>query len=148
MSALKGFALVRLVSEAYCLFNNGRGLSNKSSKEHSSIMVEALGRAEVFEEVQEFVGIIPLKLRAWIWSILLLSSRVHGHMKVAKYALEKLIELNPSECSEHIMLNIHKFKWLNIHEFNCINVPTLFHVFIEEGFWCTSNQQCNVKLSR
>lgn len=90
-----------LVGEAYCLFLSMEEVYHiEPSEEHYSIMVEALGRAGMFEEVQEFIkGIVPGKLCPLIWRTFLLSSRVHGDMKLAKYALDKLLELDPGDFS-------------------------------------------------
>lgn len=96
-SALKAYALMGLVGEAYRLFLSMEEVYYiEPSEEHYSIMVEALGRAGMFEEVLEFIkGIVPGKLCPLIWRTLLLSSRVHGDMKLAKYSLDKLLELDP-----------------------------------------------------
>ncbi|XP_024035665.1 pentatricopeptide repeat-containing protein At4g14820-like [Citrus clementina] len=100
-SALKAYALMGLVGEAYRLFLSMEEVYHiEPSEEHYSIMVEALGRAGMFEEVLEFIkGIVPGKLCPLIWRTLLLSSRVHGDMKLAKYALDKLLELDPGDFS-------------------------------------------------
>lgn len=105
-SALKACALMGLVGEAYRLFMSMEEVYHiEPSEEHYSIMVEALGRAGMFEEVQEFIkGIVPGKLGPLIWRSLLLSSRVHGDTKLAKHALDKLIELDPDDCSANLML--------------------------------------------
>ncbi|KAK9185686.1 hypothetical protein WN943_026045 [Citrus x changshan-huyou] len=76
-SALKAYPLMGLVGEAYRLFLSMEEVYHiEPSEEHYSIMVEALGRAGMFEEV-----------------------RVHGDMKLAKYALDKLLELDPGDFS-------------------------------------------------
>lgn len=100
-SALKAYALMGLVGEAYRLFLSMEEVYHiEPSEEHYSIMVEALGRAGMFEEVLEFIkGIVPGKLCPLIWRTLLLSSRVHGDMKLAKYSLDKLLELDPGDFS-------------------------------------------------
>ncbi|XP_031270600.1 pentatricopeptide repeat-containing protein At4g21065-like [Pistacia vera] len=105
-SALKAYAQMGMVDEAYRLFTLMEEVYViEPSQEHYSCMVEAFSRAGMFEEVQNFInGIIPVKLGALIWRTLLWSCRVHGNMKVAKYALEKLVELDPSDCSTQILL--------------------------------------------
>ncbi|KDO51329.1 hypothetical protein CISIN_1g047393mg, partial [Citrus sinensis] len=113
-SALKAYALMGLVGEAYRLFLSMEEVYHiEPSEEHYSIMVEALGRAGMFEEVLEFIkGIVPGKLCPLIWRTLLLSSRVHGDMKLAKYALDKLLELDPGMyvgCWIEIQNKIYEF---------------------------------------
>lgn len=105
-SALKACAQMGMVDEAYRLFASMKEVyAIEPSEEHYSCMVEALSRAGMFEEVQNFIsGIIPVKLGALIWRTLLWSCHIHGNMKVAKYALEKLVELNPSDCSTQTLL--------------------------------------------
>ncbi|KAH9660025.1 hypothetical protein KPL70_024069 [Citrus sinensis] len=72
-SALKAYPLMGLVGEAYRLFLSMEEVYHiEPSEEHYSIMVEALGRAGI---------------------------RVHGDMKLAKYALDKLLELDPGDFS-------------------------------------------------
>ncbi|KAL5765542.1 hypothetical protein ACOSP7_016159 [Xanthoceras sorbifolium] len=105
-SALNACALMGMTDEAYHLFMSmDKVYGIEPSEEHYSCMVEALGRAGMFEDVQEFINRMPpVKLGALIWKSLLLSCRVHGDIKLAKYALEKLVELDPSDSSVYLML--------------------------------------------
>ncbi|KAK4857124.1 hypothetical protein QYF36_024796 [Acer negundo] len=105
-SALKACALTGMTDEAYRLFMSMEEVYGiEPSEEHCSCMVEALGRAGMFEDAQEFIkGMPQVKLGALIWKSLLLPCRIHGNMKMAKYALEKLVELDSSDRSAHPML--------------------------------------------
>ncbi|XP_043712625.1 pentatricopeptide repeat-containing protein At5g04780, mitochondrial-like [Telopea speciosissima] len=86
------------------------------SVEHYCCMVEVLGRAGMYEEALEFIdGVIPFKPRPLVWRTLLSSCRINGNMKVAKYAIEKLLEVEPGDFAanlllEQVLLTLGKWK--------------------------------------
>ena len=105
-SVLNACAQMGLVDEAFRLFFSMKEVYGiEPLEEHYSCMVEVLGRAGMFEEVLDFINGVPtFKLGPLIWRTLLSSSRIHGNMKVAKYAAEKLLELEPSDFSANLLL--------------------------------------------
>ncbi|XWS71486.1 hypothetical protein CRYUN_Cryun03dG0141900 [Craigia yunnanensis] len=57
----------------------------------------------MLEEVENFIDeVIPDKVGTMIWRTLLSSARIIGNMDVAKFALEKLLELDPRSNSSRI----------------------------------------------
>ncbi|KAK8562451.1 hypothetical protein V6N13_018953 [Hibiscus sabdariffa] len=75
------------------------------SEEHYSCIVEAFMRAGMLEEVENFVDeVLPGKNGTNIWNTLLSSARVTGNMDMARFALEKLLELDPNDCFANLLL--------------------------------------------
>ncbi|KAK6936185.1 Pentatricopeptide repeat [Dillenia turbinata] len=105
-AVLRACAQLGLVDEAYRLFTLMEEVHRiEPSEEHYSSMVEVLGRAGMFEDIEDFInGVEPTRLGALTWWALISSCRLHGNMKVAKYAVEKLLELNPSDSSADLLL--------------------------------------------
>ncbi|XP_010244176.2 PREDICTED: pentatricopeptide repeat-containing protein At2g03880, mitochondrial-like [Nelumbo nucifera] len=105
-SVLKACAQKGLVDEAFHLFismNEIYGI--KPSMEHYSCLVEVMGRAGRFEDALDFIDeAIPFEPGPLIWKTLLSSCRIHNNMGVAKYAAEKLLELEPSDLSANLLL--------------------------------------------
>ncbi|XP_077241240.1 pentatricopeptide repeat-containing protein At4g13650-like [Tasmannia lanceolata] len=104
----EAFRLFAKMSENYCI---------EPSVEHYSCMVEVLGRAGMFYEAEEFINnVIPFEPGGLIWGALLSSCRIHGNLRFAKYAAEKLLELEPSDCTANLLLEqvlLTEGKWDN-----------------------------------
>ncbi|XP_073059322.1 pentatricopeptide repeat-containing protein At1g74630-like [Primulina eburnea] len=73
--------------------------------EHFGCMVDLLARAGVLEHAVEFVQKMPIKPDSVIWSTLLAASRVHKNIKLAELSLQKLIELDPQNPANYVMLS-------------------------------------------
>ncbi|XP_076924336.1 pentatricopeptide repeat-containing protein At3g29230-like [Bidens hawaiensis] len=73
--------------------------------EHYGCMVDLLSRAGLIEEAVEFVNNMPMKPDNVIWTNLLGASRVYKNIKVAELCLQKLIELEPENPSNYVMLS-------------------------------------------
>ncbi|RWR97171.1 pentatricopeptide repeat-containing protein, mitochondrial-like protein [Cinnamomum micranthum f. kanehirae] len=105
-SVLKACAQLGLVNDAFWFFismNKDYGI--EPSAEHYSHMVDVLGRAGRFEDAKAFIKEdLPFKPDSHIWRTLLSSCRIQGNMRVAKYAAEKLLELEPSDCAANLLL--------------------------------------------
>ncbi|PIA58926.1 hypothetical protein AQUCO_00400053v1 [Aquilegia coerulea] len=106
ISVLKAYGQMGLVDEAFRLFNSMDGhYGIEPSIEHYSCMIEVLGRSEKFENAHSFIdGSIPFKPVPLVWKTLLSVSRIQGNMKVAKYAAEKLLELEPRNLTANLLL--------------------------------------------
>ncbi|OMO70160.1 hypothetical protein CCACVL1_19079 [Corchorus capsularis] len=105
-SVLKACARIGRVDEAHSLLMSMEVVYGvEPSEEHYSCIVEAFARAGMLEEVETFIDeVIPDKAGTMIWRTLLSSSRIIGNMKAAKFALEKLLELDPSDCFANQLL--------------------------------------------
>ncbi|KAF5205564.1 Pentatricopeptide repeat-containing protein [Thalictrum thalictroides] len=106
ISVLKAYAQMGLVDEASRLFNSmGEHYGIEPSIEHYSCMIEVLGRSGKFNNAYSFIhGSIPFKSVPLVWKTLLSVSRIQGNMKVAKYAAEKLLDLEPRNSTANLLL--------------------------------------------
>ncbi|KAG8366623.1 hypothetical protein BUALT_Bualt17G0099000 [Buddleja alternifolia] len=73
--------------------------------EHYGCVVDLLARSGLLEQAVEFVHKMPIKADSVIWTALLGASRVHKKIEFAEVALEKLIELDPKNPANFVMLS-------------------------------------------
>lgn len=73
--------------------------------QHYGCMVDALGRAGLIKEAEEFVRNMPMGPDAVIWGSLLSSCLSHGNVDTAEWAAQNLILSNPDETSAHVLLS-------------------------------------------
>lgn len=73
--------------------------------EHYGCMVDLLSRAGLIEEAVEFIKKMPIKPDNIIWTNLLGASRIYKNIKVAEMCLQHLIELEPENPSNYVMLS-------------------------------------------
>ena len=77
--------------------------------EHYGCMVDLLGRAGLLEQAVNFVRKMPVKPDAVIWAALLGACRIYKNVEIAELALTQLIELEPKNPANFVMLsNIYK----------------------------------------
>lgn len=126
VSVLKACAQLGHVDESFRFFIlMGEVYRIKPSAQHYSCMVEVLGRAGLFREAEHFINsAIPLETGAGagapVWRTLLSSCRVHGNLKVAKLAAEKLVELEPRDFTANVLLEqvlLVSGKWSDASKF-------------------------------
>lgn len=77
----------------------------KQRVEHYGCMVDLLGRAGYLMEAQDLVQDMPFKANAAIWGALLAAARTHGDAELGKQALLHLIELEPHNSGNYILLS-------------------------------------------
>lgn len=76
---------------------------------HYGCIVDLLGRAGLLERAVDFVKNMPLEADAVIWTTLLSACRVHKNVEIAELALQKLIQIEPQNPSNYVMLgNIYR----------------------------------------
>lgn len=76
---------------------------------HYGCIVDLLGRAGLLEQAVDFVNKMPLNADAVIWTALLGACRVHKNVEFAELALQKLIQIEPNNPSNYVMLgNIYR----------------------------------------
>ncbi|KAK9043101.1 hypothetical protein V6N11_071452 [Hibiscus sabdariffa] len=96
----------------------------EQSEEHYSCIVEAFMRAGMLEEVENFIDeVLPGKNGTKIWNNLLSSARVIGNMDMARFSLEKLLELDPIDCFANLLLDkapVMFGKWKDASKTACI----------------------------
>lgn len=73
--------------------------------EHYGCMVDLLGRAGCLKEAQDLVQDMPFKANAAIWGALLAAARTHGDAGLGEQALLHLIELEPHNSGNYILLS-------------------------------------------
>ncbi|GFP85354.1 pentatricopeptide repeat-containing protein at1g08070, partial [Phtheirospermum japonicum] len=73
--------------------------------EHYGCVVDLLARNGLLEEAMEFVRKMPIQADSVIWTALLAASRVHKKIEFAEVSLKKLIELDPKNPANYVMLS-------------------------------------------
>lgn len=73
--------------------------------EHYGCMVDLLARAGLLDQAADLVRNMPLQADAVIWAALLGACRIYKNIELAEHALERLIELEPKNPSNYVMLS-------------------------------------------
>jgi pentatricopeptide repeat protein len=73
--------------------------------EHYGCMVDLLARAGLLDQAVEFVRKMPMEPDAIIWAALLGACRIYKNIELAELALERLIELEPKNPANFVMLS-------------------------------------------
>ncbi|KAJ4977250.1 hypothetical protein NE237_002356 [Protea cynaroides] len=73
--------------------------------EHYGCMVDLLSRAGLLKQAVDFVRKMPIKADSVTWSALLGACRVHKNIELAELALEHLMELEPNNPANCVMLS-------------------------------------------
>lgn len=102
LSACSYMGLVGEGKEHFDSLTNVYGIV--STIEHYSCMIDILGRAGKFDEVESFIKDMKLTSSPLIWETVLGACRLHGNDKLGETAAEKLFELDPGTASHYILL--------------------------------------------
>lgn len=106
MGLLCGCTHGGFVNDGRKYFNNMKNLySLTPSIEHYGCMVDLLGRAGLLNEAHKLIKSMPMKANAIIWGALLSGCRVNRDTELAEYVLQRLIELEPWNSSNYILLS-------------------------------------------
>lgn len=73
--------------------------------EHYGCMVDLLGRAGRIEKAVELINSMPFQADVGIWGSLLSACKIHGHIETAVRATERLLELEPEDTGNYVMLS-------------------------------------------
>nr|XP_009391126.2 PREDICTED: pentatricopeptide repeat-containing protein At3g63370, chloroplastic [Musa acuminata subsp. malaccensis] len=73
--------------------------------EHYACLVDLLGRSGRTEEAFEFIKSMPVKPTAAVWCALLGACRVHLNHELGKIAAEKLLELEPENPGNYVLIS-------------------------------------------
>ncbi|PHU16477.1 hypothetical protein BC332_17682 [Capsicum chinense] len=76
----------------------------KPLADHYTCIIDCLGRAARFSEIEELVDKMPCKNDSLVWEVLLSSCRIHGNVILARRAAEELIRLNPKNSAPYVLL--------------------------------------------
>ncbi|KAL6966482.1 hypothetical protein U1Q18_032262 [Sarracenia purpurea var. burkii] len=72
---------------------------------HYGCMVDLLGRAGCLVDAREFISLMPITPDASVWRALLSACRVYSETKLAKTVFERLIELEPTNAGNYVLLS-------------------------------------------
>ncbi|ESR40187.1 hypothetical protein CICLE_v10027522mg, partial [Citrus x clementina] len=75
------------------------------SVQHYTCMVDLLGHSGRLDEACDLIMQMRVKPDPGVWGALLNSCKLHGHVKLAELALEKLIELEPHDAGNYVILS-------------------------------------------
>ncbi|XP_031505505.1 pentatricopeptide repeat-containing protein At1g08070, chloroplastic-like isoform X1 [Nymphaea colorata] len=117
LSACAHSGLVDEGLQYFCLMSNEYGI--QPMIEHCGCMVDLLGRAGLLVEAADFISRMAMEADSIIWSSLLGACRLYGNIRLAEYCIEKLIELEPSNAANYVLMsNIYGAadKWENFAE--------------------------------
>ncbi|XP_059306589.1 putative pentatricopeptide repeat-containing protein At3g08820 [Lycium ferocissimum] len=73
--------------------------------EHYGCMVDLLGRSGLLDEAHSLIESMPMKANAVIWGALLSGCRLHHDTKLAEHVLKHLIELEPWNSGNYVLLS-------------------------------------------
>ncbi|XP_062077901.1 pentatricopeptide repeat-containing protein At1g08070, chloroplastic [Humulus lupulus] len=73
--------------------------------EHYGCVVDLLARAGHLDRAVDFVKTMPIDADAVIWAALLGACKIYKNIELAELALERLIELEPQNPSNYVMLS-------------------------------------------
>ncbi|XP_062206917.1 putative pentatricopeptide repeat-containing protein At2g01510 [Phragmites australis] len=74
-------------------------------KEHYSCVIDTLGRAGCFDEVQKVLDEMPFEADPIIWSSILHSCRIHGNKDLATVVADKLFTMMPTDATPYVILS-------------------------------------------
>ncbi|XP_043697877.1 pentatricopeptide repeat-containing protein At2g13600-like [Telopea speciosissima] len=95
-----------LVEEGWKHFNSmNASYGIVPSGKHYACMVDLLGRKGHFEDVRNFILQMPLQPTASLWGALLSACKTHGNVEMAEYAMDHLIELQPQNPGNYVILS-------------------------------------------
>ncbi|GAV59757.1 PPR domain-containing protein/PPR_2 domain-containing protein/PPR_3 domain-containing protein [Cephalotus follicularis] len=72
---------------------------------HYGCVVDLLGRGGYLGEAKEFIKSMPIKPDASVWRALLSAYRVHSESKEVETIFEKLVELEPMNAGNYVLLS-------------------------------------------
>ncbi|KAI4306013.1 hypothetical protein L6164_029331 [Bauhinia variegata] len=106
LTACKHFGAIDKARDYFSLMTDKYEI--EPSIKHYTCMVEVLGQAGLLEEAEELIKGMPINPDAVIWGSLLSSCRKHGNADMAKRAVKRVCELNPSDASGYVLMsNVH-----------------------------------------
>ncbi|EHA8589648.1 pentatricopeptide repeat-containing protein [Cocos nucifera] len=75
------------------------------SRDHYTCMVDLLGRAGYFNEVEKLIKEMPIIPDSILWGSLLAACRLHRNMEMGEWAAERLFELDPENSGPYVLLS-------------------------------------------
>nr|DAD27435.1 TPA_asm: hypothetical protein HUJ06_028903 [Nelumbo nucifera] len=72
---------------------------------HFGCMVDLLSRSGNLDRAYEFIKKMPVAPDATVWRILLSACKLHGNIAMAEIAMDKLLESDPSNSGNYVLLS-------------------------------------------
>ncbi|RZC78610.1 hypothetical protein C5167_002832 [Papaver somniferum] len=82
-----------------------RDYGSRPGHEHYACLVDLLGRAGRLQEAKELIHSMPMKPDGAVWGTLLGACKIHGDVKLAELAFERVIELEPTNVGYYVLLS-------------------------------------------
>lgn len=106
MGLLCGCTHVGLVDDGRQYFYSmNRVFSLTPTIEHYGCMVDLLARAGLLDEAHQLIKNMPIEANSIVWGALLGGCRLHKNTQLAEYVLKKLIELEPWNSGNYVLLS-------------------------------------------
>ncbi|KAL1340423.1 hypothetical protein AAHE18_09G012900 [Arachis hypogaea] len=105
VAVLTGCSHSALIDEGVEIFNSIQqrfGVVPKS--DHYTCIIDCLGRAGRFQEVEVILDTMPCKDDPVVWEVVLSSCRIHTNLSLAKRAAEELFRLDPLNSASYVLL--------------------------------------------
>ncbi|EPS67270.1 hypothetical protein M569_07506, partial [Genlisea aurea] len=94
-----------LVEDGLEYFRSMREFSVEAKIEHYGCVVDLLARKGLLDQAVEFVDRMAIPPDGVIWTTLLAASRVHRRLELAELCLRKLVEIDPENPANYVMLS-------------------------------------------
>ncbi|TVU08722.1 hypothetical protein EJB05_42134, partial [Eragrostis curvula] len=79
--------------------------SIKPTVAHYTCLVDVLGHSGRFDEATDLIKRMPVEPDSGIWGALLNGCKIHKNVELAELALQKLIELEPEDAGNYVLLS-------------------------------------------
>ncbi|KAL5226184.1 hypothetical protein ABZP36_012823 [Zizania latifolia] len=79
--------------------------SVRPTVQHYTCLVDVLGHSGRFEEAYDLIKGMPIEADSGIWGALLNGCKIHKNIELGELALEKLIELEPEDAGNYVLLS-------------------------------------------
>ncbi|XP_038884769.1 pentatricopeptide repeat-containing protein At5g40410, mitochondrial [Benincasa hispida] len=103
LSACSHSGLVREGKSYFSMMSKVYGIEPRM--DHYSCMVDLLGRRGLLNDAYDVIQNMPMEPNAGVWSALLGACRVYGNIELGKEVAEHLINLEPLDPRNYIMLS-------------------------------------------
>ncbi|XP_057549648.1 putative pentatricopeptide repeat-containing protein At3g08820 [Amaranthus tricolor] len=106
LGLLCGCTHAGLVDEGWKFFNSINHVYSMSPTiEHYGCMVDLLSRSGLLNEAYHFIHSMPMEPNVIVWGALLSGCRLHRNTHLAEHVLEQLIQLQPWNSGNYVLLS-------------------------------------------
>lgn len=148
LSVLTACSHSGLLEDGQYYFDLMRKYSIEPKAEHCVTIVDLLGRAGLFNQVENFLRGIQMKPTSAIWGAVMSACRMHKNVELGAYAAEQLVLLDPHDSGPYaILANIYASagKWHDVAKvrklmrdngvkkepgFSWVEIENAVHVFV------------------